>query len=208
MKSEKWLWLTVMLAPLVASCSLERKGSEPISIKEGLALVERDLAETNPVVLSDVPNNPDAVGASILAAQCLYQVANPPVPVITGPISVALTGTFTQTPSAQIGWTATGPGAQLGFQVAKAEAQALTVPVTFIAATSLPNVYLQQQLAYLTGFDPKDSHKADFVNQAINVQKALTPIVENAIRNWPGDRGMCPKNVKDAISGPSIPQLQ
>jgi len=199
-------WLIILGSALLSGAchNMEVYGSTPISIQEGLALVERDLARTNPIVLSDVERNPSGVAASIFAAQCLSRTSNPPVPVITAALSVALTGTFTSTPSAQIGWSA-GPAGQLGFQVAKGETQSLTIPVTFVSASSLPNVYLWQNLALLTGFDAKDPNKAKLVKEFVGVRDHLKYTVDHAIDAYPADAENCPKTVDQALVPPSIP---
>jgi len=193
--------------PLAACHSFFVKESTPISIKEGLALVERDLAQASPVVLPDLAKNPGGAVAPIFNAQCLNNLADPPVAVIAGAISVALTGTFTTTPSAQISWTGTGPGAQLGFQVSVAQAQALTIPVTFVSARALPNFYLGQNLANLAGFDPKDPEKAKLVADIVTTHDALEPIVAQAIADYPGNKAKCPATLDKVGTSPVIPQL-
>ena len=201
---------------LLTGCCADNaaKLSAPISLSDGLALIEHDLAKSGPVVLSDVNNGPAAqpggavynsIGLAIKTAQCLNNSANPPVPVISGPISVALTGSFTSTPSGQISWSATGPGAQLGFQVAVAQTQGLTIPVTFVSALSLPTFYLGQNLSMLSGFDPKDPAKVTLVKQITTAEGNLNSIVNDAVKAFPGNRGSCPKTLDKAVEGPFIP---
>ena len=196
----------ISLISLCGCSSFFEKASEPISIKKGLALVEHDLAQAAPVVLSDVARNPTGFSSAIFNAQCLNGVANPPVPVIVGPIQVALTGSFTTTPSAQVGWNATGPSGQLGFQVAAARTQGLTIPVTFVSASALPDVYLSQSLSYLTGLDPQDEEKISLVKEIVSTRdNILEPIVKDAIQAYPGNIVNCPSSLKDVLVAPVIP---
>ncbi len=198
----------ILLAPLAGCHALEVMESTPISIKEGLALVERDLAEASPVILPDLTKNPSAAIPSIFNAQCLNDLPNPPVAVISGPISVALTGTFTTNPSAQVSWSGTGPGGQIGFQVSLAQAQALTIPVTFVSALGLPNYYLGQNMANLANFDPNNTDKAKIVSEIVKVRDSLVPIIAAAVAAYPGDKANCPSTLDKVGPGPVIPQLQ
>jgi hypothetical protein len=198
---------------LTACPNVEAYWSTPISIKEGLAVVERDLAQANPVVLSEVPpvsKSPqpgpdwtDSIRKAIFAAQCLNRVNNPPVPVLTGAISVALTGQFTTTPSAQIGWTA-GPSGQLGFQVSISQTQGLTIPIQFISARALPNFYLQQNLAMLQYAD--DKTKATLIPDIVSTRQRLEDVVTSAIQDYPEDSGICPATLDQAlVASPIVP---
>jgi hypothetical protein len=205
------LLLVPLLLSLAACPNIEAYWSTPLSIQEGLALVERDLAQAKPVVLSEipptstslqlpVPNWRDSIKSAISTAQCLNHVNNPPVPVLSGPISVALTGQFTSTPSGQIGWS-TGPTGQLGFQVSVSQSQGLTIPVQFISARALPNFYLQQNLAMLQYAD--DNSKKTLVSEIFTTRTNLEAAVKEAIQAYPPTS--CPSTVKQVVVPPLVP---
>jgi hypothetical protein len=100
----------------------------------GLQALARDLNETAPVALSDIktPDGKTQLKAAIFARQCAVHAADPPLPVITGPITLQLQGSFQdqRQVAAQVG---VPTAAQIAFQVqlAKARQQQISVPITF-----------------------------------------------------------------------------
>jgi hypothetical protein len=158
-----------LLLMCLASCAMTLKpeDSEYVPLSTALQVVARDLNQATPVVLSDVDKDgAHALKDAIKAFQCADKTADPPLFVITGPVSLQLQGSIQR--QAQAGGQAGFPAAgQFSFQVqkTKAQQQQLTVPITFVAASALPDFFLGQNLTNVSTLpdlpDPKDPSKPD-----------------------------------------------
>jgi len=158
-----------LLVLFLCSCALTLKpeDSEYVPLSTALQVVARDLNQATPVVLSDVDKDgAKALKDAIKAFQCADKTADPPLFVITGPVSLQLQGSIQR--QAQAGGQAGFPAAgQFSFQVqkTKAQQQQLTVPITFVAASALPDFFLGQNLTNVSTLpdlpDPKDPSKPD-----------------------------------------------
>jgi len=76
------------------------------------------------------------------------------VPVVTGPVSIALQGS--------VQWQGTGTASatpSLAFAVTMGKQQQVTVPITFVSALGLPGFYMGQQLATLANLDAGSADK-------------------------------------------------
>jgi hypothetical protein len=131
---------------------------------------------------------------------------NPPVAVIVGPISVALTGTFTAGSTGQVSWSGTAPGGQLGFQVTSAKTQGLTIPVTFVSASGLANLYMGQSLGSLSGLDPNSHIKESLIEEIVSVRNGIKKTVDDAIAAYPADKDKCPSTIDQIGTIAVIPQ--
>lgn len=158
-----------LLLMCLASCAMTLKpeDSEYVPLSTALQVVARDLNQATPVVLSDVDKDgAHALKDAIKAFQCADKTADPPLFVITGPVSLQLQGSIQR--QAQAGGQAGFPAAgQFSFQVQKtrAQQQQLTVPITFVAASALPDFFLGQNLPNVSTLpdlpDPKDQPKPE-----------------------------------------------
>lgn len=120
------------------------QASTPVPLNEALRIVARDLNAAAPVVLSDTKNAAQPLRDAIKARQCATGRANPPLPVITGPISLQLQGTFT-------GQAQGGFPTAFQLQATRAQQQQLTVPITFVPASALSNFFLGQNVPNVSG---------------------------------------------------------
>jgi hypothetical protein len=158
-----------LLLMCLSACAMTLKpeDSEYVSLSTALQVVARDLNQATPVVLSDVDKNgAQGLKDAIKAFQCADKIADPPLFVITGPVSLQLQGSVQR--QMQAGGQAGFPlAAQFSFQVqkTKAQQQQLTIPITFVAASALPDFFLGQNLTNVSTLpdlpDPKDPSKAD-----------------------------------------------
>jgi hypothetical protein len=184
-----------------------------------LAIVENDLRASHPVTLSDIGNvRKELIYQEIFTAQCASRavdpktgapvagtgVPNPLIPVITGPVSIALQGSIQQAGGLTVTGSATPSGA-LSYTVTQGQQQQVTVPVTFVSARGLPNFYMGQNLANLTNLS-EGADKKHIVAEIIGNRTALSTLVEAAIKAYPGDDSQCPKDVTDVA--PVAPQLE
>jgi hypothetical protein len=151
----------VRMLPSESNCHIYTLGgctylSQPVPIKDAMAIVERDLNDASPVALADVgTGREDVIKVAIRTAQCVQRTANPFVPVITGPVSLALQGSIQNQ-----GALAGSATPSLTFTITQGKQQQVTVPITFVSALGLPNFYMGQQLANLTNLDSGANDKS------------------------------------------------
>jgi hypothetical protein len=134
------------------------EASQWVPLATGLQALARDLNEAAPVALSDITKNDGRaqLKAAIFARQCAVHAPDPPLPVITGPITLQLQGSFQdqRQGGANVGFPT---AAQISFQVqvAKARQQQISVPITFVPASALSNFFLGQNLANVSTLPDK-----------------------------------------------------
>jgi len=137
------LYLLALL-PCLQGCvfTFTPEDSAPVPLSAALQIVAHDLNDATPVVLSDIetPAGVTAFNAAINARQCAIDSSDPPLPVITGPVSLALQGTI----QGQVQGTGTAgfPATFTGsFQVQRTKGQQLTVSITFVPASGLGSFF-------------------------------------------------------------------
>jgi len=150
--------------------------SNPVPIKVALEVVERDLKDAAPVKLGEIDtlSGKAEITKAIQAAQCSDDSSNPLMPVISAAISLALQGSITK---AQ-GGTATAsltPSLAYQYTVTKGQQQQVTVPVTFVPLSTLPDFYLGQNLANFNGLS--DAEKKKYVDQLEPKRKAIADLI-------------------------------
>lgn len=150
--------LAVLCLCLCACLTLKPEESEYVPLSTALQVVARDLNQATPVVLTDIDKDQGtALKNAIKAFQCADQTADPPLFVITGSVSLQLQGSIQK--QGQVGANAAPPYFQFQVQKTKAQQQQLTVPITFVAASALPNFFLGQNLTNMSTLpdlpDPK-----------------------------------------------------
>lgn len=134
------------------------EASEWVPLATGLQALARDLNEATPVALSDIKkvDGQAQLKAAIFARQCAVHVPDPPLPVITGPVTLQLQGSFQdqRQAGANVGFPT---AAQVSFQVqvAKARQQQISVPITFVPASALSNFFLGQNLTNVSTLPDK-----------------------------------------------------
>lgn len=178
--------------------------SKPVALSQALQIVAHDLNAAAPVVLSDLEckdqNGHDITPEecvkrkkplkdAIKARQCAIQQADPPLPVITGPVSLALQGSIQQVDQGSGGLTF--PGGTFGFQVqvTKSQQQQLTVPITFVPASALGNFFLGQNVSNFSGLPDKGlqdgADKVTFVKKLIYKAELIQKTAREQIKDFP-----------------------
>lgn len=213
--------LILMCLFLGSGCPLPASASKPVALNDALAIVENDLRASGPVELSDISSvrkdsvRKDKISQEIFTAQCASRkvdpktkvpipgtgTPNPLVPVVTGPISMALQGSIQQAPGVTVTGSAT-PSAALSYTITQAQQQQVTVPITFVSARGLANFYMGQNLANLTNLEKED--KAPFVKQILKNQADLSKIADATIAAYPEDDATCPNDLTSPAPVPPV----
>jgi len=200
--------------------SCTSSGAPPsIPLDQAIYEVENNLQKAAPVYLPDLIAKDgvtkDRAVEGIQRAQCAaYNEnrqnsinSNPFIPVMTKEFSIALAGTFSATGGG--GVVGLGgvpvPTGSLSFTVTAGQTQTLTVPLTFYALASLPNVYLSQTLSYYSGVaDEVEKKKLGAVVLANREQ--LDQEVEYLMKNKPtADRCTALKKGAPPVAPPPPP---
>jgi hypothetical protein len=138
------------------------EASKWVPLETALQALAQDLNKATPVVLSDIQTKEgqEQLKSAIFARQCAIKAADPPLPVITGPVSLQLQGTFTQQnqEQIQIGFPVAA-SVQFQAQMSKAQQQQLAVPITFVATSALANFFLGQNLSNLSALPDEPDEK-------------------------------------------------
>ncbi len=138
------LALLLVLAPLSA-CATAVK---PITIAQALSALQSQLQEAGAIN----PNgaSPAQFAKSVRTAQCQAASADPEVPILAHDITIDLTGSFTANGGFAVGPAITGgPPFGVSASLTRAQTQGLTLPLSFAALSSLPDVMASQRLALL-----------------------------------------------------------
>jgi hypothetical protein len=222
MKKKKKVGLFIALPTcwfFAVGCNMTQL-SKPVPLNEALAIVENDLRASAPVALSDLGGvRKDKISQGIFTAQCASRrtdpqtgavipgsgTPNPLIPVITGPVSIALQGSIQRAGAFTGTASPTTPSLAGSYTLTQSKQQQLTVPITFVSARGLPNFYMGQNLTNLTNLD-KGADKDRLVGEILANQRALAKLVEEAMAAYPANESSCPKDLTSIATPPFAAQ--
>jgi hypothetical protein len=125
---------------------IEEAGTTPVPFDKALKGVEQDVRDAQPIILSSIGNSGGsaALEASLESIQCAANLADPIIPVFTGPVQLTLQGTISEAGAFAISATPS-----LTTTVTRQAQQQVMVPMTWVSMATLADFYLSQELAYL-----------------------------------------------------------
>ena len=129
----------ILLPLLLGACEAT---SRPVTIADALDQLQkqlRDAGAINPTVA-----DPAALAAAARNEQCAAGRADPEVPLLSKDITVTLSGSFSATGGFSVGNAALGTG--LTTSATRGQTQQLTLPLTFVALSNLPDAIETAQL--------------------------------------------------------------
>ncbi|WP_338085838.1 hypothetical protein [Gluconobacter cerinus] len=141
---------TALLCLALASCSA---GSvAPVTISQAIAGVQADLTNAGVVSVSGVQSwtvdQAFRFDANVRALQCAQHTSDPVVAMIAGPVTMDLTGTFSQSGSFSVSAASAMPVFGLQADAIRSKGQALNVPVQFVPLSALPDTEMGRQVGY------------------------------------------------------------
>ncbi|GFE96603.1 hypothetical protein [Gluconobacter sp. Gdi] len=141
---------TALLCLILASCSA---GSvAPVTISQAIAGVQADLTKAGVVSVSGVQSwtvdQASRFDANVRALQCAQHTSDPVVAMIAGPVTMDLTGTFSQSGSFSVSAASAMPVFGLQADTSRSKGQALNVPVQFVPLSALPAAEMGRQVGY------------------------------------------------------------
>ena len=139
-----------LLCLMLASCSA---GSvAPVTISQAIAGVQADLTKAGVVSVSGVQSwtvdQESHFDANVRALQCDQHTSDPVVAMIAGPVTMSLTGTFSQSGSFSVSAASAMPVFGLQADASRSKGQALNVPVQFVPLSALPDAEMGREVGY------------------------------------------------------------
>ena len=161
-------------APL-AGCA---RSSAPVTIRQALAEVQRELAAAGAV--SAVGADPARFAAAARAAQCAAQQADPEVPLLAHDLSLDLTGSFSATGGFTVGSAVVGLGATAS--ATRGQTQEIVLPLSFVALSEVPAMVASERLAPLAALPQRD--RSAETRPILAERDALRARIRTLIRSW------------------------
>ncbi|MFT8953282.1 MAG: hypothetical protein ABF979_13525 [Gluconobacter sp.] len=168
---------TTLLCLILASCSA---GSvAPVTISQAIAGVQADLTKAGVVSVSGVQSwtvdQASRFDANVRALQCAQHTSDPVVAMIAGPVTMDLTGTFSQSGSFSVSAASAMPVFGLQADASRSKGQALNVPVEFVPLSALPDAEMGRQVDYAGALlSQNDDVRHDEGAQIISERDALS----------------------------------
>lgn len=143
----------ILLCLTLSACSAGTNA--PTTISAAISGVQSDLTKAGVVSVSDVQGwsaaQMSAFDANVRALQCVQKTADPVVAMIAGPVTMNLTGSFTQSGSFSVSASASSFTPVFGLQAdaSRTHAQTLSLPVQFVPLSALPDAEMGRAIGYV-----------------------------------------------------------
>ena len=124
----------------------------PVTISQAIAGVQADLTKAGVVSVSGVQHwtadQAARFDANVRALQCAQQTSDPVVAMIAGPVTMDLSGTFSQSGSFSASASSFTPVFGLQADASRTKGQTLNVPVQFVPLSALADAEAGREVGY------------------------------------------------------------
>ncbi|KXV65710.1 hypothetical protein AD950_04260 [Gluconobacter oxydans] len=124
----------------------------PVTISQAIAGVQADLTKAGVVSVSGVQtwtaDQAARFDANVRALQCAQHTSDPVVAMIAGPVTMDLSGSFSQSGSFSVSAASAMPVFGLQADTSRTKGQTLNVPVQFVPLSALPDAEAGRQVGY------------------------------------------------------------
>ena len=124
----------------------------PVTISQAIAGVQADLTKAGVVSVSGVQHwtadQAARFDANVRALQCAQQTSDPVVAMIAGPVTMDLSGSFSQSGSFSISASSALPVFGLQADASRTKGQTLNVPVQFVPLSALADAEAGREVGY------------------------------------------------------------
>ena len=179
------LWLCGLLA--LSACSA---GSvSPVTISQTIASVQADLTKAGVVSVSGVQHwtadQAARFDANVRALQCAQNTSDPVVAMIAGPVTMDLSGTFSQSGSFSVSTSSFTPVFGLQAAASRTKGQTLSLPVQFVPLSALPDAEAGREVGYVEALlGQHDAVRIDAAMRAEADRSALAAHVQLLIGGY------------------------
>ncbi|MBF0877295.1 hypothetical protein HKD21_10600 [Gluconobacter cerevisiae] len=143
---------TLMLCGLLALSGCSAGSVSPVTISQAIAGVQADLTKAGVVSVSGVQHwtadQAARFDANVRALQCAQQTSDPVVAMIAGPVTMDLSGTFSQSGSFSVSASSALPVFGLQADASRTKGQTMNVPVQFVPLSALADAEAGREVGY------------------------------------------------------------
>ena len=140
------------LCGLLALSACSAGSVAPVTISQAIAGVQADLTKAGAVSVSGVQHwtadQAARFNANVQALQCAQQTSDPVVAMIAGPVTMDLSGSFSQSGSFSVSASSALPVFGLQADASRTKGQTLNVPVQFVPLSALADAEAGRQVGY------------------------------------------------------------
>jgi len=140
------------LCSLLALSACSAGTVAPVTISQAIAGVQVDLTQAGVVSVSGVQHwtadQAARFDANVRALQCAQRTSDPVVAMIAGPVTMDLSGTFSQSGSFSVSASSAVPVFGLQADASRTKGQTLNVPVQFVPLSALADAEAGRQVGY------------------------------------------------------------
>ena len=141
------------LCGLLALSACSAGSVSPVTISQAIAGVQADLTKAGVVSVSGIQtwtaDQAARFDANVQALQCTQHTSDPVVAMIAGPVTMDLSGTFSQSGSFSVSAASAVPVFGLQTDASRTKGQTLNVPVQFVPLSALPDAEMARQVGYV-----------------------------------------------------------
>jgi len=142
----------LLLCGLLALSACSAGSVSPVTISQAIAGVQADLTKADVVSVSGVQHwtadQAARFDANVRALQCAQQTPDPVVAMIAGPVTMDLSGSFSQSGSFSVSASSALPVFGLQADASRTKGQTLNVPVQFVPLSALADAEAGRQVGY------------------------------------------------------------
>mgnify|MGYP001325388491 CR=1 FL=1 len=150
-----------LLSTLLFICGCHKTLPE-LPLTEAVTAIEKQLITTQTVSVSNIdswtPEDMTKFIINVQELQCAGKAADPIVPIFTAPITLSLSGSFHNGGSAELDVQSNSVGPKFVVASSQDKSNGLSIPVTFSALDTLPDVIFKMQEDRLDGILDKPYH--------------------------------------------------
>lgn len=185
----KDLFPAIMLACIAPLGACTHAGRVQTTVPAAMAALQSSLAQAGVVSISHAgawtPGLAARFARNVRAAQCGQQAADPVVGTISGDITLQLSGNFTHGGQFTVGALTTTPTFGLNADASRTDTQQISLPVSYVPLSSLPDVEMARQMGYETAlFGQNDIIRHDESRRLIHDRETLRQATTGLIRSW------------------------
>ncbi|MEN3166741.1 hypothetical protein [Gluconobacter sp. OJB] len=142
----------LLLCGLLALSACSAGSVSPVTISQAIAGVQADLTKAGVVSVSGVrrwtADQAARFDANVRALQCAQQTSDPVVAMIAGPVTMDLSGTFSQSGSFSVSASSPLPVFGLQADASRTKGQMMNVPVQFVPLSALGDAEAGREVGY------------------------------------------------------------
>ncbi|MBF0860425.1 hypothetical protein HKD24_14710 [Gluconobacter sp. LMG 31484] len=194
---------TLALCGLLALSACSAGSVSPVTISQAIAGVQADLTKAGVVSMSGAQSwtadQAARFDANVRAVQCVQHTSDPVVAMIAGPVTMNLSGTFSQSGQFSVSASSLTPVFGLQAEAIRSRGQILNVPVQFVPLSALPDAELARQVGYAGALlGQKDTVRQDVSGRIEADRTALAAHVGLLISGY---AGICPAGKARPFAG-------